>query len=159
MEKIITSHFSEESDRVIGSPLKSRWSYSEAKAIDESISFFYHVEKGLKVNIVRLFNTVGPRQVGSYGMVIPRFIAAAIKNEPIQIYGSGDQTRSFCHVSDAVRAILQILDSNNSNGEVFNIGNNQEISISELANKIISLTGSSSKIVKIPYEAAYAHGF
>ena len=149
----------EESDRVVGSPLKSRWSYSEAKAIDESMAIFYHQEKGLRVRIVRLFNTVGPRQVGHYGMVVPRFVAAALKNEPLTVYGSGAQSRCFCHVYDAVRGILAIIDSNEAIGEAFNIGNNQEVNIEELAQQVIKQTGSSSTIQKIAYEAAYSAGF
>jgi UDP-glucose 4-epimerase len=149
----------EESDRVVGSPLKSRWSYSEAKAIDESMAIFYHLEKGLTVRIVRLFNTVGPRQVGHYGMVGPRFVQAALKNEPITIYGTGTQSRCFCHVLDAVRGILAVIDSSETIGEAFNIGNDHEVSIEELAQAIIKQTGSSSQISKIPYEEAYSAGF
>ena len=150
---------SESSDRVLGSPLLSRWSYSEAKAVDESMAYFYYQEKGLPVRLVRLFNTVGPRQVGHYGMVVPRFVSAALKNEPLSVYGSGDQIRCFCHVSDAVRALLLVMDSDKSVGEVFNVGNNQQISIMELAKKVIEITGSKSTIVKIAYEQAYPQGF
>jgi UDP-glucose 4-epimerase len=150
---------SEDSDRVLGSPLLSRWSYSEAKAVDESMAYFYHQEKGLEVRIVRLFNTVGPRQVGYYGMVVPRFVSAALKDEPLSVYGSGDQIRSFCHIEDAVRALLLVIDSDKAIGQVFNIGNNQQISIMELANKVIEVTGSSSRIEQIPYEKAYTAGF
>jgi len=149
----------EDSDRVLGSPLLSRWSYSEAKAVDESMAYFYYQEKGLEVRIVRLFNTVGPRQVGHYGMVVPRFINAALKNEPLSVYGSGDQIRCFCHVEDAVRALLLVIDSDKAIGQVFNIGNNQQISIMELAKKVIEVTGSSSEIEQIPYEKAYPAGF
>ena len=149
----------EESDRIVGSPLKSRWSYSEAKAIDESMAIFFHQEKGLTVRIVRLFNTVGPRQVGHYGMVVPRFVAAALKNEPLTVYGSGAQSRCFCHVYDAVRGILAIIDSQATIGDAFNIGNNHEVTIEELAQAVIQQTGSSSQIAKIPYEAAYSAGF
>jgi len=149
----------EESDRVLGSPLLSRWSYSEAKAIDESMAYFYYQEKGLSIRLVRLFNTVGPRQVGNYGMVLPRFVGAALKNEPLSVYGSGDQIRCFCHVSDAVRALLLVVDSDKAIGEVFNIGNNQQISIMELAKKVIEITGSKSTIEKIAYEKAYPEGF
>ena len=149
----------EESDRIVGSPLKSRWSYSEAKAIDESMAIFFHQEKGLTVRIVRLFNTVGPRQVGHYGMVVPRFVAAALKNEPLTVYGSGAQSRCFCHVYDAVRGILAIIDSPATVGDAFNIGNNHEVTIEELAQSVIQQTGSSSQITKIPYEAAYSAGF
>ena len=149
----------EESDRIVGSPLKSRWSYSEAKAIDESMAIFFHQEKGLTVRIVRLFNTVGPRQVGHYGMVVPRFVAAALKNEPLTVYGSGAQSRCFCHVYDAVRGILAIIDSPATVGDAFNIGNNHEVTIEELAQSVIQQTSSSSQITKIPYEAAYSAGF
>ena len=149
----------EESDRVVGSPLKSRWSYSEAKAIDESMAIFFHLENGLPVRIVRLFNTVGPRQVGHYGMVIPRFVAAALKNEPLTVYGSGSQSRCFCHVYDAVKGILAIIDSEKAIGNAFNVGNNHEVTIEGLATSVIKTTGSKSKMEKIPYESAYAAGF
>ena len=149
----------EESDRVLGSPLLSRWSYSEAKAIDESMAYFYFQEKGLPIRLVRLFNTVGPRQVGNYGMVLPRFVAAALKNEPLSVYGSGDQIRCFCHVLDAVRGLLLVIDSDKAVGQVFNVGNNQQISIMELAKKVIEITGSKSSIEKIAYEKAYPQGF
>ena len=150
---------SEEDDRIIGHPLKSRWSYSEAKAVDESLAYFYYLENKLPIRIVRLFNTVGPRQVGRYGMVVPRFVSAALKNEPLSVYGSGDQIRCFCHVDDAVRALLLVMDSDKAVGEVFNVGNNQQISIMELAKRVIELTGSSSTIEKIAYENAYPEGF
>ena len=149
----------EEDDRIIGHPLKSRWSYSEAKAVDESLAYFYHLENKLPVRIVRFFNTVGPRQVGHYGMVVPRFIEAALKNEPLSIYGSGEQIRCFCHVSDVIRALLLVIDSDQAVGEVFNIGNNQQSSINQLADRVISLLGSKSKIEKIPYADAYPQGF
>jgi UDP-glucose 4-epimerase len=150
---------SEEDDRIIGHPLKSRWSYSEAKAVDESLAYFYHLENKLPVRIVRFFNTVGPRQVGHYGMVVPRFIEAALKNEPLSIYGSGEQIRCFCHISDVIRALLLVIDSDQAVGEVFNIGNNQQSSINQLADRVISLLGSKSKIEKIPYADAYPQGF
>ena len=149
----------EEDDRIIGHPLKSRWSYSEAKAVDESLAYFYYLENKLPIRIVRFFNTVGPRQVGHYGMVVPRFVSAALKNEPLSVYGSGDQIRCFCHVDDAVRALLLVMDSEKAIGEVFNVGNNQQITIMELAKKVIALTGSSSTIEKIAYEKAYPEGF
>ena len=149
----------EEDDRIVGHPLKSRWSYSEAKAVDESLAYFYYLENKLPVRIVRFFNTVGPRQVGNYGMVVPRFISAALKNQPLQVYGNGDQIRCFCHVEDAVRALLLVMDSDKAVGEVFNVGNNQQITIMELAKKVIELTGSSSTIEKIAYEKAYPEGF
>ena len=149
----------EEDDRIIGHPLKSRWSYSEAKAVDESLAYFYYLENKLPIRIVRFFNTVGPRQVGHYGMVVPRFISAALMNESLSVYGSGDQIRCFCHVDDAVRALLLVMDSEKAVGEVFNVGNNQQISIMELAKKVIELTGSTSSIEKIAYEKAYPEGF
>ena len=149
----------EEDDRIIGHPLKSRWSYSEAKAVDESLAYFYYLENKLPIRIVRFFNTVGPRQVGHYGMVVPRFVSAALKNEPLSVYGSGDQIRCFCHVDDAVRALILVMDSDKAVGEVFNVGNNQQITIMELAKKVIELTGSSSTIEKIAYEKAYPEGF
>ena len=149
----------EEDDRIIGHPLKSRWSYSEAKAVDESLAYFYYLENKLPIRIVRFFNTVGPRQVGHYGMVVPRFVSAALKNEPLSVYGSGEQIRCFCHVDDAVRALLLVMDSDKAVGEVFNVGNNQQITIMELAKKVIELTGSSSTIEKIAYEKAYPEGF
>ena len=149
----------EEDDRIIGHPLKSRWSYSEAKAVDESLAYFYYLEKKLPIRIVRFFNTVGPRQVGHYGMVLPRFVSAALKNEPLSVYGTGDQIRCFCHVDDAVRALLLVMDSEKAVGQVFNVGNNQQISIMDLAKKVIEITNSSSKIEKIAYENAYPEGF
>ena len=150
---------SEEDDRIIGHPLKSRWSYSEAKAVDESLGYFYYLENKLPVRIVRFFNTVGPRQVGHYGMVVPRFVSSALKNEPIEVYGSGEQIRCFCHVDDAVRALLLVMESEQAVGQVFNVGNHQQISIMDLAKKVIELTNSKSEIVKVPYAEAYPEGF
>ena len=149
----------EESDRIVGSPLKSRWSYSEAKAIDESMAYFFYQEKKLAVRLVRFFNTVGPRQVGHYGMVVPRFVSAALKNEPLTVYGTGSQSRCFCHVYDAVAGVLAVIDSNATLGEVFNIGNDEEITIENLAHEVIELTGSRSTVEKVLYEKAYAPGF
>ena len=123
------------------------------------MAIFFHQEKGLTVRIVRLFNTVGPRQVGHYGMVVPRFVAAALKNEPLTVYGSGAQSRCFCHVYDAVRGILAIIGSQATIGDAFNIGNNHEVTIEELAQAVIQQTGSTSQITTIPYEAAYSAGF
>ncbi len=150
---------SEEDDRIIGHPLKSRWSYSEAKAVDESLAYFYHKEKNLETRIVRFFNTVGPRQVGHYGMVVPRFVGAALKKEPLYVYGTGEQVRCFCHVTDAVRALLLVMDSEKAIGQVFNIGNNEQISILNLAKRVIQVTGSTSVIEKIAYDLAYPEGF
>jgi len=149
----------EESDRTIGSPLKSRWSYAEAKAIDESMTQFYHLEQGLRTRIIRLFNTVGPRQVGHYGMVVPRFVSAAIHDEALTVYGSGDQSRCFCHVQDAIAGILAVIDSEDSIGDVFNIGNNHEVTIRELAERVVSLTNSKSEIKSLSYDEAYNPGF
>ena len=149
----------EEDDRIIGHPLKSRWSYSEAKAVDESLAYFYYLENKLPIRIVRFFNTVGPRQIGQYGMVVPRFVTSALRNEPIQVYGSGDQIRCFCHVSDTIRALLLVIDSNKAIGQVFNVGNNKQISIMDLAKTVIEITGSKSEIKKIPYSEAYLSGF
>lgn len=149
----------ENDDRIIGHPLKSRWSYSEAKAVDESLAYFYYLTNKVPIRIVRLFNTVGPRQIGDYGMVLPRFVNAALSNEPIEVYGTGEQIRCFCHVKDVVRALLLVLDSNNAVGEVFNIGNNEQITIMDLVKKVIKLTNSHSTVKKIPYEKAYQEGF
>jgi UDP-glucose 4-epimerase len=149
----------EEDDRIIGHPLKSRWSYSEAKAVDESLAYFYFQEKGLPIRLVRFFNTVGPRQVGHYGMVVPRFVSAAVNGEVLNVYGSGEQIRCFCHVSDAVRALLLVMDSDKAIGEVFNVGNNEQISIMDLAKKVIAVTGSTSKVEMLSYEKAYPVGF
>lgn len=159
MVKIIKSPLSEEDDRIIGHPLKSRWSYSEAKAVDESLAYFYYLENKLPIRIVRFFNTVGPRQVGDYGMVLPRFVSSALKHEPLEVYGSGEQIRCFCHVDDAIRALLMIMDSDQSVGQVFNVGSDHQISIMELAKKVIEITDSKSGIIKIPYSQAYPEGF
>ena len=149
----------ETDDRILGSPTVLRWSYSEAKAIDESLAFAYWTEKKLPTRIVRLFNTVGPRQVGAYGMVIPRFVSMALKNEPITIYGSGEQTRCFGHVHDVIDAVISVAFSDKTIGKVINIGNNFEISMNDLAKKIIEETGSMSEIKYIPYSEAYGAGF
>ena len=149
----------EDADRIVGSPLKSRWSYSEAKAIDESLGYFYYSELGVPVRIVRFFNTVGPRQVGSYGMVVPRFVNAALAGEAIEVYGTGDQSRCFCHVADAVAGLLSVIDSPSTVGDVYNIGNNHEITIRGLAEAVLARTQSSSAIVSKSYEDAYGAGF
>ena len=149
----------EDSDRIIGSPLVARWSYSEAKAIDESMAYFFYKERGIPVRIARFFNTVGPRQVGHYGMVLPRFVAAALEGETLQVYGEGSQSRCFCHVADAVAAVLLIIDREETIGDVFNIGNDEEISIRSLAEKVIEVVGSQSAITPKPYAEAYGAGF
>ena len=149
----------EEDDRILGSPLKTRWSYSEAKAIEEVLAHAYWREKGLPTVIVRLFNTVGPRQVGHYGMVVPRLVDQALRGAPMTVFGTGDQTRCFCHVHDATTAILGLVSSTEAEGRVFNVGSRNEISIRALAERIRELTGSSSEIVTVPYDQAYETGF
>ena len=149
----------EDDNRILGSPLMLRWSYSQAKAIDETLAFAYWKEKKLSTRIVRFFNTVGPRQLGAYGMVVPRFVAAALDNEEITIYGDGNQTRCFGHVADIIDALIQVANSEKTIGTVVNIGNNEEISINDLARKIIKITDSKSKIVYLSYEDAYKSGF
>ena len=157
--KNISDSLKESDDRILGSPVTLRWSYSEAKAIDESLAYAYFVEKQLATRIVRFFNTVGPRQLGAYGMVVPRFVQAALTNEPITIYGDGNQTRCFAHVYDVVDAVLAIAFADNTIGKVVNIGNNFEISINALAKKIIDQTGSKSEVTYVPYAEAYGDGF
>lgn len=149
----------ETDDRILGSPLKTRWSYSEAKAIEEVLAYTYWKQKGLPTVIVRLFNTVGPRQVGNYGMVIPRLVEQALRGAPLTVYGSGQQTRCFCHVSDVVGALIGLVNSAEAEGKVFNVGSQDEISILELASTVRSLTASSSEIALIPYDEAYESGF
>jgi len=149
----------EDDDRILGSPLKSRWSYSTAKAVDEMLAYVYWKEKGLPTVIVRLFNAVGPRQTGAYGMVIPRFVTQALKNKPLTVYGNGSQSRCFLHVQDAVNALAKLMQEPRAQGQVFNVGSQEEITIKELAQQIIQLTQSSSRIIYIPYDQAYEEGF
>ena len=150
---------SETDDRVVGAPQKIRWTYSDAKALEEAIAHALFLTKQLKVTTVRLFNTVGPRQTGRYGMVVPRFVQSALTNEPISIYGDGKQSRVFCHVSDAVRAILMIAQDDSTIGEVYNVGGIGEVTIKQLAGKVIERTKSSSTISYTPYETAYPAGY
>jgi UDP-glucose 4-epimerase len=150
---------SETDDRVVGAPQKIRWTYSDAKAIEEAMAFALHQEKKLAVTTVRLFNTVGPRQTGRYGMVVPRFVQAALKNEPVTIYGDGTQSRVFCHVADAVKAIATIANTSSTIGDVYNVGGTGEVTIKELAEKVIAVTGSKSTITYTPYSDAYPAGF
>ena len=150
---------SETDDRVIGTPQKLRWTYSDAKALEEAAAHFLFLTKQLRVTTIRLFNTVGPRQTGKYGMVIPRFVSAAIENKPLKIFGDGSQSRVFCHVSDSVKAILALAGNDKTIGEVFNIGGRGEISILELAKKIIDQTKSKSEITFTDYADAYSAGF
>jgi UDP-glucose 4-epimerase len=150
---------SETDDRVVGAPQKIRWTYSDAKAIEEAMAFALHQEKRLPVTTVRLFNTVGPRQTGRYGMVVPRFVLAALKNEPITIYGDGTQSRVFCHVLDAVSAIAKMATSDSTIGDVYNVGGTGEVTIKQLADQVLSVTGSKSEITYTPYSDAYPAGF
>lgn len=149
----------EESDRVVGAPQKIRWTYSDAKALEEAVAHTLHKTHGLRVTIVRFFNTVGPRQTGQYGMVVPRFIQSALKNEPITIYDDGSQSRVFCHVEDAIKAVLKLAEADKTIGDYFNVGGTGETTIKELAEKVIHRTKSTSSISHIPYSAAYPKGF
>ena len=157
--KNINGPLKENDDRILGSPLKSRWSYSTSKAVDEILAYVYWKEKKVPTIIVRLFNTVGPRQTGHYGMVIPRFVEQALKGQSITVYGSGKQSRCFLFVKDAVNAMIAFMENSNAVGEVFNLGSQEEISIDHLAEKIVDLTHSSSPIVHVPYDEAYEEGF
>jgi len=149
----------EEDDRVLGTTTITRWGYSSSKAIDEFLALAYHREKKLPIRIVRCFNTCGPRQTGQYGMVIPRFVKRALLDHPITVHGDGKQTRCFCDVSDAVRGVLGLVDEPAANGEVFNLGSDEETTIDELALMVKELTSSKSTIEHIPYERAYEEGF
>ena len=149
----------EDDDRILGSALKTRWSYSEAKAIEEILAYSYWKEKGLPTRIVRLFNTVGPRQVGTYGMVVPRFVDAAMRGKDLVVHGDGEQTRCFCHVYDVVDALLLSIESPDTVGTVVNVGSQDEISITDLARRVIEELGSRSAIVYQPYDVAYEEGF
>jgi UDP-glucose 4-epimerase len=151
--------FKETDDRVVGSPQKIRWSYSDAKAIEEAMAFSLNQEKGLQVTTARLFNTVGPRQSAHYGMVVPRFVRSALINEPLSIYGDGTQSRVFCHVDDVIEALLALVKPDTTINEVYNVGGTGEITIKQLADQIIKETNSKSSIEFIPYEKAYAPGF
>jgi len=151
--------FHEDADRVMGPTTKSRWSYAESKAIDEFLALAYHKQFDLPVIICRFFNTVGPRQTGTYGMVIPRFVKWALAGEPIRVYGSGDQSRCFCNVKDTVRAVVALAAEPKAVGEIYNVGSQDEISIVDLARRVIARTGSRSEMVFIPYEQAYEKGF
>lgn len=151
--------FSEEDDVLLGATSKSRWGYAASKMVDEFLGLAYYREYGLPVTIFRLFNTVGPRQTGRYGMVVPRFVAQALRDAPITVFGDGDQRRCFCDVSDVVRALLGLAVSENAVGRVYNVGSDEEISIRELAERIRELVDSPSEIVYVPYAEAYATGF
>jgi UDP-glucose 4-epimerase len=149
----------ENDDRVLGSTTISRWGYSSSKAIDEFLALAYHREKQLPVVIVRLFNTCGPRQTGQYGMVIPRFVKQALLDHPLTVYGDGQQTRCFCDVSDVIRGVLGLVEEPSANGEVYNLGSDEETTIEALAKRVLELTGSRSSIEFIPYDKAYEEGF
>jgi UDP-glucose 4-epimerase len=149
----------EDDDRILGSPLKVRWGYSTAKAVDEMLAYIYWKEKKVPTVIVRLFNTVGPRQTGAYGMVVPRFINQALRNEDITVYGTGKQSRCFLHVKDVIKTLIKLMNNKDAVGNVFNIGSQEEITIENLAKKIIEISKSKSKITYISYEKAYEEGF
>lgn len=151
--------FKEDDDTIMGATDKSRWSYAYAKAMDEFMALAYYKEHDLPVIVVRFFNTVGPRQTGRYGMVIPNFVRQALKNEDITIFGDGHQSRCFTYVGDSVKGIMGLMENKEAEGQIFNVGNNKEISIEDLAKKIIEKTNSKSKLKYIPYEEAYPLGF
>ncbi|MDX1665170.1 MAG: GDP-mannose 4,6-dehydratase [Candidatus Promineifilaceae bacterium] len=157
--KGISVPFREEDDRVMGATTKNRWAYATSKAVDEFLGLAYYSQFELPVVIMRFFNTVGPRQRGRYGMVVPRFVRQALRNEPLTVYGDGQQSRCFADVADVARAIAGLMECEQAVGEVFNIGNTEEVTIRELAERVIVLSGSTSEIVHIPYEEAYQPGF
>jgi UDP-glucose 4-epimerase len=151
--------FSEEDDVLLGSTSRSRWAYAASKMVDEFLGLAYQREYGLEVVIMRFFNTVGPRQTGKYGMVIPRFIRQAIRDEPITVYGNGTQSRCFCDARDVVIALIGLADHHNASGQVYNIGSTEEVTIKELAERVLKITKSNSDITYVPYDQAYAPGF
>ncbi|MCX7014826.1 MAG: GDP-mannose 4,6-dehydratase [Candidatus Sumerlaeota bacterium] len=151
--------FSEDDDMVLGPTTMSRWCYACSKAIDEFLALAYHAERGLPVVIGRFFNTVGPRQTGRYGMVLPRFVEAALAGRPIEVYGDGEQTRTFVHVDDTVRASIALMADESITGDIFNIGSDEEVTINELARRVAERAGTGSRVVHIPYDQAYAPGF
>lgn len=150
---------SEESDRLLGSPQKGRWSYATAKVFGEMLAYGYAREHGAEATVVRLFNTVGPRQTGVYGMVVPSFVRQALRGEDLSVYGDGTQSRCFAHVFDSVGAIVSLFHNDGALGEVFNVGATMEITISELAQRVIERTESTSQITYVPFEEAYEEGF
>lgn len=151
--------FSEDDDVVMGATTFSRWSYAYSKAIDEFMGLAYHRERGLPVVLVRLFNTVGPRQVGMYGMVLPRFVESALAGRPLTVYGDGKQTRCFGHVADVVGALVKLMETPGTAGRVFNLGGTEEVSMNDLARKVVEVTGSSSAIEHVPYQTVYGRPF
>ena len=157
--KNVDGPLKEDADRILGSPFKARWSYSTAKAVDEILAHAYWRERGMPSIVARLFNCVGPRQTGTYGMVVPGLIRQALAGQDLTVYGDGEQRRCFCHVRDTVRGLIGLLDEPGAIGDVFNIGTAEEVTINELAALIVELTGSKSKIVHVSYEEAYEKGF
>jgi UDP-glucose 4-epimerase len=157
--KNTSDRLSEDSDRILGSPLKSRWTYAAAKGLDESFAHAYWQDFALRVAIVRLFNTVGPRQTGRYGMVLPNLVGQALRDEPLTVYGDGQQTRCFSYVGDVIPAMVRLSETTDAYGQAFNLGGLREVSILQLAEHVIHLLGSSSTIRFIPYQQAYAEGF
>jgi UDP-glucose 4-epimerase len=157
--KSINVPFCEDDDMLFGPSTRGRWSYACSKAIDEFLSLAYHRQFGMPVVIARLFNTVGPRQTGHYGMVLPRFVGQALRNQPISVYGDGTQTRCFGHVADVVRGLAALMDAPQAVGEIFNLGNNEEVSINQLAEMVRDMAGSSSSIIHVPYSEAYGENF
>jgi len=157
--KAAASVFAESDDLLIGPPTHYRWAYAASKALDEFLALAYHKEKRLNAVVVRLFNTVGPRQVGRYGMVLPRFVAQALAGAPLRVFGDGEQTRCFCHVRDTVRALIALDEPHEAEGGIFNVGTTTPISINDLAARVIALCSSASEIVHVPYSEAYAPGF
>lgn len=149
----------EDSDRILGSPFIARWAYSTSKAVDEILAHRYHTERGLPAVVARLFNCVGPRQTGYYGMVVPRFVRQALRGDDVTVYGDGTQRRCFCHVEDTVRGLALLLECDEAVGSVVNVGGTDEVSILDLADRVVRLTGSSSRIVRIPYEEVFPEGF
>jgi nucleoside-diphosphate-sugar epimerase len=148
----------EDARRVYGPTTQRRWAYADSKAMDEFLALAYHAERGLDCVIVRLFNTVGPRQSGEYGMVIPRFVQSALAGRPLEIHGDGTQTRCFCHVSDTIRALKALMDERATDGEIYNVGSTESIAIRDLARRVLELTASSSELTFIPYEHVYGQG-
>jgi UDP-glucose 4-epimerase len=148
----------EDGKRMYGPTTSRRWAYAESKALDEFLALAYHQERGLDCVIVRLFNTVGPRQSGQYGMVVPRFVSAALAGRPLEIHGDGTQTRCFCHVQDTIRALTSLMDADDVSGEIFNVGSTERVTINDLARRVLEQTGSHSKIVGVPYDEVYGQG-
>jgi UDP-glucose 4-epimerase len=149
----------ETSDRILGSPFVARWSYSEAKAVDEILAHAYWKDRGTEAIVARFFNCVGPRQTGAYGMVVPSLVSQALAGQDVTVYGTGEQRRCFCHVLDTVAGVIALLDHPDSPGDPFNVGALNEVSMNELAETIVARTGSSSRIVHVPYDVAYEAGF